>query len=104
MDREKIERVLKYIESCGRKGCGVITLSNATGVSQSELRKFLSERQDFVKTIDGKVMLNRFGAAKGSVDSMLAILDEELESQDTNSYWFWLVLALSGFVVFISST
>ncbi|QIZ75759.1 hypothetical protein [Ferrimonas lipolytica] len=104
MDREKVERVLRHLESAGRQGTGVISLSNAIGVSPSELRKFVSERQDFVKMIDGKVMLNRFGTAKGSVDTMLANLDKELESQDKQYYWFWLVLALSGVVLFICRT
>jgi hypothetical protein len=76
------QKVLEALESSGKKGVGLITLSLQTGYSQMELRSFLKKHKQYCLPLNGatKYKLSQFTETMGSVDKMV----QEIERQDVN--------------------
>ena len=96
MEIETATKILREIESCGNKGCGVLSISNSTGVSQSEIREFLDKNPDMVIKSHTKptYTINRFGPYKSSVGKML---DSIKKSSKTNHFFWYFFTALIAF-------
>lgn len=71
--RSELEKILQVMASDKRKGFGVFSLSNHTGISASKLRTYLASNRDyFVKIPEtATYTINSFGKFKGCSLAML---------------------------------
>jgi hypothetical protein len=74
--------ILEALESHGESGCGVISLSLETDISQDSLRSFFKENKKYCLPIDGhKFKLNRLTEENGSVDKIIATIKQNKSEQ-----------------------
>lgn len=99
MEIAQVEIILSLVKKSGRKGCGVITLSKDSGISQSKIRKFVGKRDDFFLTVNGRIQLNRFGVHKGSADNMLNSYRREQVKNKGDNFWFLILIFTVVFVL-----
>lgn len=92
---------MEALDSYGEDGCGVISLSLDTGVSQQRLRSFLRKYNEYCIPLDGKTKykLNRLTEENGSVEKMLVTIEQELAQRRVrdkvlNAFSWGLLLGL----------
>ncbi|MBF7072311.1 hypothetical protein ISG33_02695 [Glaciecola sp. MH2013] len=90
-------KILEALESSGKEGRGVISLSLETGYSQSVLRRFFKKHKQFCVPLNGqtKYKLSQFTNERGSVDEMVATIERhKTEARVSASFSYGLLAGL----------
>ncbi len=93
----KAHKILKALESSGKDGDGVITLSLETGYSQTVLRSFFKKYKQYCVPLNGgtKYKLSQFTEERGSVDDMVAEIGrQEVSNRVYMSFTYGLIAGL----------
>lgn len=87
----ELEKILQVMSADKRKGFGVLSLSNLTGVSASRLRTYLASNQDyFVKIPEtATYTINSFGKFKGC---SLAMIKDHKQQLSRSRFSMFLLL------------
>ena len=75
---DKTKKIIDALQSHGDSGCGIITLSLETGISQESLRCFFREYKEFCVPINGKskFKLNKRAVKDDSTDEILVSIED----------------------------
>lgn len=74
--------IIETLDAYGEDGCGVISLSLKTGISQESLRNFFKEHKKYCLPIERhKFKLNRNTAENGSVEKIVINIEREKAEQ-----------------------
>ena len=90
-------KVLEALESSGKEGVGVITLSLETGCSQSELRSFFKNHKQYCVPLNGetKYKLSQFTETCDSVDKMLKEIErQKVNARVSRAFYYGLIAGL----------
>ncbi|WP_334029077.1 hypothetical protein [Alteromonas sp. P256] len=93
----KARKILEALESSGKEGRGIITLSLETGYSQSDLRSFFNKNKKFCVPLNGqtKYKLCQFTEERSSVDEMVAEIErQKVEARVSRSFSCGLIAGL----------
>ncbi len=103
--RSELEKILQVMILDKRKGIGVLSLSNLTGVSSVKLRAYLASNRDyFVKIPESKTYaINQFGKFKGSSSAILKDHEQRLSRSHYARFWllYFVIIATSGALIAI---
>ena len=91
---DKMEVIIRALDSYGDRGCGLISLSLKTGVSQSSLRRFVDKHKKYCLPIDKKHKY-KLNKEKGSVEQVLASMaTEQANARISNAFGLGLLLGM----------
>lgn len=69
--------IIEALASHGENGCGVISLSLETGISQDSLRSFFKANKKYCLPIENhKFKLNKLTEENGSVEKIIATINQ----------------------------
>jgi hypothetical protein len=94
---DKTRTVLEALDSHGDSGCGVITLSLETGISQFSLRQVFKKHKKYCIPVVGEstFKLNRLTEEKGSIDKIMTSIEQEkMEARVLNALSLGLLFGL----------
>ncbi|MCU4677744.1 hypothetical protein N7931_19225 [Catenovulum sp. 2E275] len=98
MEFNKAKLVINTLAEHGKSGCGIISLSNQTNISQQELREFLNSHNDFFCKIgnESKYTINSFSEHNGSPELMIKEYSKNIAISKISIY----LLVAAGIFVF----
>jgi predicted nucleic acid-binding Zn ribbon protein len=94
---DKTRATLEALDSHDDSGCGVITLSLETGISQQSLRKVFRKHKKYCISLNGisTFKLNKLTEENGSVDKMIRSIEQQkVEDRVSNALLLAFVLGL----------
>ena len=80
-------KILEALDYYGENGCGIISLSLDTGLSQQQLRSFFRKYKSYCIPLAGnnKYKLNRLTEESGSVEKMLVSIEQKMAEERVNA-------------------
>ena len=88
---DKTRKVLEALDAYGDDGCGVISLSIETGISQDSIRQVFKNHERYFVPLNGisTFKLNKLTIENGSVDKIILSIEQQKSEGRVFNPFFW---------------